>query len=546
MWRFLGCAADSLAVVVDVATEGRAVVELLDEVGPSDASQFPLDTLSLLGFIPEEELPLRQLLAWCLGGEDRFKRVRVVSRIPRLGADGHRRGREVLHLLEVEVQVFGDDSELGHILFLATRMTANKIRYDLLFQALFLVDAVEDALELIELLKRRLAHESEHSVGSVLGCHLQATADMVGDELAGIQSGGRVGLLVLTLIEQEVVTHTTADEALLHARQRVDGMIDVEQAGEIRVKVGTDLWVDARRPLAVLTGFLVAPTHAIHVGRRTTEIRDIAFEAIHGDDLTSLAEDARLRATGDELALMGRDGAEGTAAETATMEIDRELDHFVGRYRLALVFRMRQTRVGKVIGLVHLFRCQRRIGRIDDRKLAVDSLQQSLGMHLIGLFLNMAEVLSLGFLTLQTLLVRVEQDVVVADTPGDVFLLAEVDGLWNVMDVLDIASLFELVAELDRVFLAHAIEDHVGTAVAEDALHQPVLPIVVVGEPSHGCLNAAQDHGHVGEELLQDLGVDNAGIVRPHVVAGIRTVGVVVAYAPVGCVAVDHGVHGTG
>ena len=158
----------------------------------------------------------------------------------------------------------------------------------------------------------------------------------------------------------------------------------------------------------------------------------------------------------------------------------------------------------------------------------------------------MTEILGLSFLALQTLLVRVEYDVVVADAPRDVFLFAEIDCLWDVMDVLDIASLFELVAELNRILLAHAIEDHIGTAVAEDALHQPVLPVIVVGEPSHGRLDAAQDHGHVGKKLLQDLGVDDAGIVRSHIMAGIRTVGIVVAHAPVGRVAVDHRVHGTG
>ena len=150
---FLGCTADGLAVVVNMSMEGSTVVELLDQVGASDASQFTLYALPLFGFIPEEELPLRQLLTWCLGREDRFKCVGVVTRIPRLSADGHRRGRKVLHLLKVEVQILGDDSELCHIFFLTARMAANKIRYDLLFQPLLLVNAVEYALKLIELLK---------------------------------------------------------------------------------------------------------------------------------------------------------------------------------------------------------------------------------------------------------------------------------------------------------------------------------------------------------------------------------------------------------
>ena len=167
-------------------------------------------------------------------------------------------------------------------------------------------------------------------------------------------------------------------------------------------------------------------------------------------------------------------------------------------------------------------------------------------MHLVGLFFDMPEILSLCFLALQALLVRVEHDVVVADASRDVFLLAEIDRLWDVMDVLDVASLFELVAELNRVLLAHAIEDHVGTAVAENAFHQPVLPIVVVRESSHRCLDAAQDYGHVGKELLKNLGINDAGIIRSHVMACIRTVSIIVPHTSVGRVAVDHGVHCTG
>ena len=45
------------------------------------------------------------------------------------------------------------------------------------------------------------AHEVEHAVASVLGCHLQPSADVAGDELSGVLSGGSVGLLVLAPVE---------------------------------------------------------------------------------------------------------------------------------------------------------------------------------------------------------------------------------------------------------------------------------------------------------------------------------------------------------
>ena len=45
---------------------------------------------------------------------------------------------------------------------------------------------------------------------------------------------------------------------------------------------------------------------------------------------------------------MGRDGAEGAAAKTSTMEAYGESYHLVGRDAFALVFRMWQMRIGQV------------------------------------------------------------------------------------------------------------------------------------------------------------------------------------------------------
>ena len=62
------------------------------------------------------------------------------------------------------------------------------------------VDAVKDALEVEELLKRGFAHELQHTVAGVLRSNFQSSADMTGDELSGVLLGGTVGCLVATLI----------------------------------------------------------------------------------------------------------------------------------------------------------------------------------------------------------------------------------------------------------------------------------------------------------------------------------------------------------
>ena len=63
----------------------------------------------------------------------------------------------------------------------------------------------------------------------MLRCYLQATADMAGNELAGIFLRTFVSVRVLALVQQQVIAYTAANEGLLDAGQGIYGMIDVEQ-----------------------------------------------------------------------------------------------------------------------------------------------------------------------------------------------------------------------------------------------------------------------------------------------------------------------------
>ena len=197
---------------------------------------------------------------------------------------------------------------------------------------------------------------------------------MTGDELAGVFLRRLVGGFVLAPVQEEVVTHTTADEAALDTREGIDSAVDVEQLGMTGVEVRADLRMDAAGTSALLTGILVAPVHAVHVGRGSAEVGEVAFEVGHLDDLLHLFQNALLRAAGDELTLMGGDGAEGTAAETAAMDVDGVLDHVVGGDALALVLGMGLARVRQVERGVDLLSGHRRVRRVDDNISAVDTL----------------------------------------------------------------------------------------------------------------------------------------------------------------------------
>ena len=130
-----------------------------DEVGPSYPSQFSFYVGTFLGLVPEEKHALCQFLTLAFRTEYGFHGVWVVAGVPHLGADGHRGGGEILYLLQLKIQPFGDEGQFCHIFLSAAGMAADKIGDNLLAETFLLVDAVEDFLELLKLFERRLAHE---------------------------------------------------------------------------------------------------------------------------------------------------------------------------------------------------------------------------------------------------------------------------------------------------------------------------------------------------------------------------------------------------
>ena len=135
--------------------------------------------------------------------------------------------------------------------------------------------------ELIELLKRRLAHQSQHALAGVFGCHFQSSAHMFADQFTRIFHRGLVARLVLTAMQQQVVTYTTTDETLLDTLQGVYGMIDIQQFLMVGVEVGANLRMDTTGTLALLAGIEILAMHAVHIGRGSSQIGEITFEIRH-------------------------------------------------------------------------------------------------------------------------------------------------------------------------------------------------------------------------------------------------------------------------
>ena len=64
-----------------------------------------------------------------------------------------------------------------------------------------------------------------------------------------------------------------------------------------------------------------------------------------------------------------------------------------------------------------------------------------------------------------------------------------------------------------------------------------------MGESAKRCLDTTQHHRHIRIELLENTGVDDSGILRPHVMAAVGRVGILGAQSTCSSVLVDHRVH---
>ena len=115
----------------------------------------------------------------------------------------------------------------------------------------------------------------------------------------------------------------------------------------------------------------------------------------HTGNLLHLSEDALTGPTHDELALMGRDGAESAAAKTATMDGDRVTYHLICGDALVAIFGMRQSSVGQIERAVNLSGGHWRERWLHNNTAVTNDLQQPAGTQRIALLLDMTEILGI-------------------------------------------------------------------------------------------------------------------------------------------------------
>ena len=79
-------------------------------------------------------------------------------------------------------------------------MAGDEVGDNLLIEVFLTIDAIEDALEVVELLERRFTHQVKHAFAGMFRSYLQSSADVARNQFAGIFHRRLVGCLVLALI----------------------------------------------------------------------------------------------------------------------------------------------------------------------------------------------------------------------------------------------------------------------------------------------------------------------------------------------------------
>ena len=238
---------------------------------------------------------------------------------PCLGTHRHGGGGKILYLFQLEIHFFSGNCQFCHILQSTSRMTADKIGYDLLSQSILLVDFIKPFFELFKQGKRRLAHQIQHIVRSMFRCHFQSSANMTRNQFNSIISVCPVHQFILSIMQNQVITNSATDITSLNPLYRIYLSIDFQQFRMICIQVGTNLRMNTRRTFTLLANGCILTLHTIHIGRGTTQVGEITFKVGHLNDFLHLIQNAFFAAIDNELPLMGRDCTESTPTETTTM-----------------------------------------------------------------------------------------------------------------------------------------------------------------------------------------------------------------------------------
>ena len=495
--------------------------------------------------IGHQDAVLAQAVGIAAGHIDLFA-VLVAAAVVHGRGDAARRGDEALGLLRAPVALLQPAGQLVHVLVRAAGEGAHHVGHHILLapgQTALLHEALEEGLEDFH---ARLAHQVQHTGGTMFRGHLELAAG----EFAGI---GRQGLRI---VEGQVGAHAAGHTHLPHTGQ---GRHLAQQSHMLHLR-GDEGLADrgiaaaaaaaaGRRPRAGLRlggrGVVQGAMGLPHVGRGAAHVGDGHLAATGlGHQLAGLGQDGLLAAGADAAPLVQGQRAEGTAAATAAMAGDAGAQHLVGRDGLA-VAGMGRAGIGQRVDLVHLFRGQGPGRRRQHQGAVAHHLLRPgvLAVHLLFQHLGQAQQLrGLGLHGLVGGQLHARQvEPFLGQIHGDV-VLVHLGQPGRAVDAVQALAFGQTAGAFQDGQLAHAVDEQVGLGVQQDGAAQAVGPEIVMGGAAQRGLDAAQDHRQAGEGLTGQVGIDQTGAVGTRAGLAAGGVGIIVALFAEGRVVGQHGV----
>ena len=173
------------------------------------------DGVLLLRLIPEKELPLAEFIFFRTRHKNGLHRHGIQARIIHYRREGHRCGREVLHLLKMKIESFGFERQLSHVLHGASGMRGDEIGYDLLVESRLSIDTMEGLAESFKQTEWRFSHDLEHMRFGMLRCHFESAGHVVKNHLASV------------FRRHQIVADAASNKGFLDLRQAVHSMVDL-------------------------------------------------------------------------------------------------------------------------------------------------------------------------------------------------------------------------------------------------------------------------------------------------------------------------------
>src|ERR1043165_2993507 len=320
--------AAALGALLQVAAAAhRTVQQLVRQVHAPGALQRLDHQLAVVGLLRMDQRLLHAPLAVAAADLDGLHGEGVQAADVHRGADGHRDGDELLHLVRVHVLLAQGGGGIDHGVERRSRMAGDEVLRHELPAARLLRGVLEPALELLEGVEGRLVHQRQHALVGGFRRHLHDAADVVAGDLVDV---------AVAVPQGQVVADAALDEDVFDAADAADAA----QGGDVLVDAALQARA-GRRPQAVAVEpgaelAHLAALHAEHVGARAPDIADGAVEAGQRGDALRLLHHRVDAAVLDLLALVVDDGTEVAVRDAAAVGDDGALHRLQRRHAFGI------------------------------------------------------------------------------------------------------------------------------------------------------------------------------------------------------------------